>query len=195
MSWELSTIPSLEQLAEQSKKVPDYMRPNLVPTAVVISQFLDDRQCDEILYYMMEQEPYEFKHCGATTREAPRPMDYCFSPLIHAGHVANEQFFGFDLDEDYAAWMQTYERGDDYQKHTDAAPGQMRKLTAVLMLSDEEAYSGGDLRIEIVPRNIGVNRTRGTVVVFPSWVQHYVTPVKAGVRQTINLGFWGPNFK
>lgn len=144
---------------------------------------------------MERQEHYTRDGCNALTREAPRPLADEFDPVILAGLTANATNWEFDLDPYPAAWLQTYESGDDYQLHTDSAPGQMRKLTAVAMLSDESEYKGGDLIIKVMPHDFPAPKSRGTVVVFPSWVLHYVAPVTRGYRQTINLGFWGPQFR
>ena len=34
----------------------------------------------------------------------------------------------------------------------------------------------------------------GTVIVFPSWIQHRVTPVTSGTRKSVSLWLIGPKF-
>lgn len=192
----LYTIPSQTAIDRSLAQVPDYMRPNKIPNAAVISGVIADSECDLILERAMETEPYSFKQCGAETRELPRePIDESMRPFAEVVQTLNQVFWKYDLDPDPAAWLQTYSEGSDYKLHTDTAPAQMRKLSAVLMLSDNDAYDGGNLRLRLEPRWFPIVKTRGTIVVFQPWVPHEVTPVTRGTRQTINLGFWGPPFR
>lgn len=193
--YHLETIPSQEKLRAEARRTPYFMRPTQVPTAAISEAFLTDEQCDAIVARYDSEEPYRFGGCEAITRECPRPLDDILEPLERCARTLNELFWGFDLDAEPAAWMQTYEKGMQYALHTDAAPGQMRKLTAVAFLTDPSAYSGGTLRLRVEPRSYSTPKARGSVVVFPSWVPHFVEPIREGQRQTINLGFWGPNFR
>jgi PKHD-type hydroxylase len=72
-----------------------------------------------------------------------------------------------------------------------------RKLSLSLQLSDAAQYEGGALqlygasngRIETAPR------TRGTVIAFPSYVLHRVTPVTKGTRKAVIAWCSGPKFR
>jgi PKHD-type hydroxylase len=109
--------------------------------------------------------------------------------------LMNDQNFGYDLNDGITAWLQTYETGDAYALHRDGELGQSRKLTAVAMLSHPNEYLDGELLLYIHPYKFVVPKTQGTVVIFPPWVLHEVTPVTGGLRQTINMAFWGPTFR
>lgn len=191
----MQTIPNVASMRRARSGAHDYMRPNMLPSAVVLDNWMAASQCDALVEYMEQQDHYNHEGCDALTREAPMPLADVFDPVILAAVTANASQWQFDLDPYPAAWMQSYESGGSYQLHVDQAPGQMRKLTAVAMLSDPADYVGGDLIIRILPHDIPAPKSRGTVVVFPSWVLHYVTPISRGFRQTINLGFWGPPFR
>lgn len=195
-SYELETIPRRVTLEREMLRTPEFMRPNDLPSAVVCEGFLSDSQCESILSEYGDLEPYRFNGCGAITRELPSLIDPGpLKPLIDGTRAVNQLFWDFKLDYFPHAWLQTYEKGMDYALHTDAAPGQMRKLTAVAFLTDPLEYDGGYLRVKVEPRSYSTPKTRGTIVVFPSWVPHYVESIREGKRQTINLGFWGPNFR
>lgn len=191
----ITTIPSGQTLREAEANVPSYMRPNRVPSAVVAEGLLSVQECLDISERYNQEEPYVFGGCHAITRECPRPLEPVLHKLVEYAQVVNETYFGFDLDDEPAAWMQTYTEGDSYSMHTDGAPGQMRKLTAVLLLTDADEYSGGALWMRVEPREYYIPKHQGTIVVFPAWLPHYVEPVTKGTRQTINLGFWGPSFR
>jgi len=84
-----------------------------------------------------------------------------------------------------------------YDWHMDAfAPinGVQRKLSCVILLNDSSEFEGGELQFKgIEDRKILVNR--GSVVVFPSFIEHKVTPVTKGVRYTAVNWAIGPTFK
>lgn len=189
----ITTFPDLEVTRGLAEHVPPYMHPNTKPFAVMGEGILTPEECDLLLYVMMTVEPYSFQHCGATTRECPQHET--LDPIRMFALLMNDAYFGYDLTPDTNAWLQSYESGDEYLLHMDASPGQTRKLTAVALLSDGDSYFGGDLELFFEPSSRVVPRARGTIAVFPSWMLHRVHPVTSGLRQTINLGFWGPSFR
>lgn len=81
--------------------------------------------------------------------------------------------------------------GDHFRPHHDAGPtSSTRRLTYVVQLSPPNAYRGGDLLV-------GGGRTpqprgQGSVIVFPAFTTHQVTPVVAGVRQVLVGWLHGP---
>jgi len=81
-----------------------------------------------------------------------------------------------------------------YVPHTDVGPGtSLRKLSFSVLLSDPATYAGGDLGFAGEP--FALAREQGVLTVFPSFLQHGVSPVTAGVRYAI-VGFViGPTFR
>jgi predicted 2-oxoglutarate/Fe(II)-dependent dioxygenase YbiX len=187
------TLPSTEDLELLQKAAPIWMNPNKQPYAVVAPGYFSEEQCENIVEKGMQEEPYKQNGCGAETRELPGAA--FLQDLDLFARTANNIFWGLELHDEYVGWLQTYDVGGNYQTHMDSAPGQARKLTAVLMLTDDNAYLGGDLMIHPPPFQWQVPKKQGTVVVFLPYLLHTVTPVTYGVRQTINMGFWGPPFK
>lgn len=189
------SFPSEEMLETAFARTPKYMYPNKIPQAVVFEGILSDDLCDEMIADVLQEEPYKFDHCGAETREVLAPFPSSLDALLMLTLRTNIENWNYIVDPGGVAWMQTYEVDGDYQLHTDSFPGQMRKLTAVAMLSDPHDYVGGELQIQAYPLTYHIPRTRGTVVVFLPWLPHEVTKVHSGVRRTINLGLWGPPFR
>lgn len=191
----LYTYPPLSVLTKAEQATPEYMHPNTIPQAAIATAYLTNLQCDYIQEALYPIEAYVRRGCNAETREAPRPLPIVLDPIVIFARQVNDLFWNHKIDSEPGAWMQTYEEGGKYQLHVDSSPGQMRKLTAVAMLTDPSNYVGGDLELIDVKIPIPIPRARGTIVVFPPWTLHRVTPIESGVRQTINLGFWGPPFR
>jgi PKHD-type hydroxylase len=88
-----------------------------------------------------------------------------------------------------------YGVGDGFGWHLDAGGGQTstRKLSMSVQLSDDAEYSGGDLEFcacsQLEPR-----RRRGTIIVFPSFLAHQITPVTRGTRRSLVAWAHGPAF-
>lgn len=190
----LMTWPDIEVLEELNAKTPAYMVPNFVPYAAIGEGWLSDDECDKILEKYKDVKPYKFPHCNAETRECARPLDQVLDPMSRFVRQMNEQFWQYDLTST-GAWLQTYHPSQNYQKHMDVVPGQNRKLSAVLMLTDWNKYSGGLLNLYSWPDWYTAPATRGTIIIFQPWLVHKVEHVFNGTRQTINMGFWGPNFR
>lgn len=116
----------------------------------------------------------------------------------------NYDFFRWE-----SAQFTIYKKNQYYHWHADttteasleenANKGTLRKLSMSLQLSDEKDYKGGDLQFDIKDvkkKNTIITdkklRQKGTIVVFPSYIWHRVTPVTKGTRYSLvlwNLGY------
>lgn len=110
---------------------------------------------------------------------------------------AVNRWFKFDLfglvDEIQFA---RYGVGESFGWHLDAGGGQTstRKLSMSVQLSDDGEYAGGDLELCACPQ-LDPRRRRGTIIVFPSFLAHQVTPVTLGARCSLVAWAHGPTFK
>jgi PKHD-type hydroxylase len=119
------------------------------------------------------------------------------------GYIArqlNGQFFDFDIWGFVEHLQYTVYNGEEshYTWHIDRAGGigdAPRKLSLVLQLSDPSEYEGGDLEIFDGPEPIKIEKKKGMVTAFPSFVLHRVTPVTKGIRKTLVVWLTGPRFK
>ena len=116
-------------------------------------------------------------------------------------HEINRNFFGFDLfaDPPLGINYNVYAGKDnEYPYHRDCnTPGSSSdsKLTAILNISDEP-YEGGEFYMYFgEDKLIDEINQPGTLLVFPSFIFHKVTPVTKGTRRTISTWFQGPAFK
>jgi len=134
---------------------------------------------------------------------------WIFEKIMGALEWANEFYFQFDL---YGfANMQYTEYGPDnnyYDWHCDMEFGQAdvpvnmvmqnRKLSASVILCNRDEYIGGDLYVVRDHENNPVNITPqsiGSMVVFPSYIDHKVSPVTEGTRSSLVVWVLGPKFK
>lgn len=121
------------------------------------------------------------------------------------GNIArrlNGQFFGFDI-WGFQEHFQYTVYGDEeshYTWHMDrgmshSTGSSPRKLSLVLQLSDPDEYEGGDLQLFTQSEPITIEKKKGLVVAFPSFIMHRVTPVTSGTRRTLVVWLTGPSFR
>lgn len=119
--------------------------------------------------------------------------------VIHS----NMHFFGFDLFEKAHTDGMLYNVYDDsnqgtYEWHKDCVMEQNydHKITVLVNLS-EHPYQGGNLELFLTNGIWPMDffSAPGSVIVFPSWVIHRVTPVLVGQRISLATFYSGPNFK
>lgn len=124
--------------------------------------------------------------------------EWLFRKLVDITREANKRYFGFDLHTIQNLQYSVYNKGGHYKDHADifnqSAMG-VRKLSFSVHLSDSSTYKGGDLVIKPGGEEFVVPKERGTIVFFPSYAVHEVTPVTKGTRKTLVSWVIGPNFK
>lgn len=124
---------------------------------------------------------------------------WLYDKVAFIARSLNSQFYRFNLYgfvEDLQYTL--YEEGDEgfYTWHIDqgAKTNCPRKLSLVIQLSDPSEYEGGELEILTSENPVVVDKQKGLVAAFPSYVLHRVTPVTKGTRQTLVVWCAGPDF-
>ena len=121
--------------------------------------------------------------------------------------AANDQSgWKYDIREIEAMQISRYRKGEFYNFHKDgkgdhlvANGGFVRKLSMTVLLNDN--YEGGDFQfVQINSGKLKIdtpefNGKAGSVIVFPSDMEHRVTPVTKGIRYSLVAWFIGPPFK
>jgi len=106
----------------------------------------------------------------------------------------NERVWRFRLTRFSGMFIIRYEAGHEVGLHMDLShefPD--RKLMAIVQLSAADSYEGGVLGFG-VPL-VAAPREQGSLLVFPAWVPHQVTPVTSGIRYSLVCGALGPSFR
>ena len=93
-------------------------------------------------------------------------------------------------------------RGDHHAKYfaveNELMHGKVRKMSMTVLLNDD--YEGGEFqfavcekgRFEVIPVE---EKSTGTIIVFPSTMEHRVTPVTKGTRYSLASWYLGPPFE
>lgn len=90
---------------------------------------------------------------------------------------------------------------DHFSVYTENNPiikDRVRKLSMTVLLNDD--YEGGEFQFATYSKQKSIIETpkvnsRGSIIVFPSDVEHRVTPVTKGIRYSLVAWFLGPPFK
>lgn len=112
---------------------------------------------------------------------------------------ANRSFFNFNIQDSeniqFTEYDEKYE--GEYKQHIDTfwISQNHRKISCILQLSDPEEYEGGDFFLNATERpNMEEVKNQGTLLFFPSFLEHGITPVTKGTRYSLVCWFTGPHF-
>jgi len=123
---------------------------------------------------------------------------WVYQKLTNASTYINENYFKFDLFGFGEQLQLTHYKSPDgfHKKHADRAlNGQIRKLSLSIQLSNPNTYKGGDLLIHEGSEEQAMKRDQGTLIAFPSFIEHEVTKVTKGERYSLVGWITGNNFK
>jgi PKHD-type hydroxylase len=129
-------------------------------------------------------------------------LDPIKSVMQEANKKANWNF-NLDLNLDLVAQFTIYNKNQHYHWHCDSYKTERnRKLSFTLNLSDPNTYKGGDFEFDFKENKnknkfekLSFLKSKGSCVVFPSFLYHRVTPVKKGTRYSLVVWLSGPNWR
>jgi PKHD-type hydroxylase len=112
----------------------------------------------------------------------------------------NTEFYKYDLYGLAEALQYTVYDGAEgahYNWHVDlgTSNAEPRKISLSLQLSDPAGYEGCRLVLEAGDGPYAAERARGTLIAFPSYVLHRVTPIESGTRKSLVIWVAGPEFR
>jgi PKHD-type hydroxylase len=115
-------------------------------------------------------------------------------------HLANRNAFGVDIGYHIECQFAAYKSDNAgcYKWHMDSAPASHtaaldRKLTMVALLSDPSDFTGGEFMLQGADELPKLGK--GSVLVFPSFISHQVTPVVEGERFSMVAWAEGPPWR
>jgi PKHD-type hydroxylase len=117
---------------------------------------------------------------------------------------ANNQVYNFNISHiaeqiQYCEYSSTLK--DYYGWHLDIGNQfhSLRKLSVIIQLSDSKEYEGGDIELftggEYEKDNFTMNKEKGSILIFPSYILHRVKPVTRGIRKSLVLWVGGNQFR
>jgi PKHD-type hydroxylase len=127
---------------------------------------------------------------------------WIFGRAAAAAVVVNQQFWGFDLAGITQPSLQLvrYRVGQHHAWHRDGCDGVFctRKLSITVQLCGSAEFEGGELQFfdrEEPTRIPPAQLVEGTIIVFPSYLLHRVTPVTRGERVALVVWIEGPPYR
>jgi len=115
--------------------------------------------------------------------------------------MANASAFGLDVTPMTSIQYTQYsaEENGHYDWHNDVDWAEdrafSRKLSIIAQLSDPSEYEGGDFEFSEVENPPVDFKRKGSILVFPSYLTHRITPVTEGVRASVVAWFEGPKWR
>lgn len=126
-------------------------------------------------------------------------VQWIFDRIKTISQSINQQFWNFDLRFIECIQFTQYNKsGDFYTSHMDMRYNsiEVRKLSISVQLSDSDDYNGCDLELLTYGNNsFAAPRAQGTVIAFPSYHLHRVTPLVSGTRYSLVAWIVGPPFR
>ncbi len=111
---------------------------------------------------------------------------------------ANSSFYQLDL-FGFTERLQftAYEIGHFAHWHLDVGSERysIRKLGFTIQLTDPADYEGGEFEVLTFNEPVALPKTRGTAIIFPSYILHRVKPITAGTRMSLIGWIGGPHYR
>ena len=122
------------------------------------------------------------------------------NPFIH---LANRNAgWNFEWDWNESCQFTHYDKNQFYSWHCDQLinsftdsnkniNGKTRKLSLTLQLTDESRYKGGDFQFKsFFKKKVKIDTVKsakelGTIIIFPSFIYHQITPITHGTRESL----------
>jgi PKHD-type hydroxylase len=147
------------------------------------------------------EDPTKVRHSDISWIGCEDETQWLYERLAFVARSLNSKFYNFDLHgfvEDFQYTVYHGDVGGHYGWHIDKGVGTIpspRKMSMVLQLSDPSEYEGGELQLWGSHKPVTVERRKGLLAAFPSYLLHQVTPVTAGTRRSLVVWVAGPPFK
>jgi PKHD-type hydroxylase len=131
--------------------------------------------------------------------------NWLYSKIYTIANKANEATWHFDIRYmnekiQYTEYDASY--AGKYDWHVDFATvdfgsgfSSQRKVAIVVQLSEPDEYEGGELQFYINREPTTAPKEKGTIICFPTYFLHRVTPVTKGKRRSLVLWTSGPPFR
>lgn len=170
---------------------------------------IDSTTCDQIVNVCKQYPEIDAKTFGGDTN-----LDHIRKSTLRWVHDeginkmlmwhatrANRESFGVDISYIPDIQFTEYVASNSgfYTWHSDLDTTKSfefdRKLSIIIQLSEADSYEGGDFLFDQFTLDKERVRECGTVIVFPSFMIHCVTPVTKGIRNSLVTWVEGPAWR
>lgn len=125
--------------------------------------------------------------------------EWLYQHITDRVNEVNYMYYRYDLTHFYDLQYTVYdsETFDFFGPHVDYHPEgnsmNFRKLSFSILINDD--YEGGDLTLHTSSGEMTVAKQKNSIVFFPSFTLHEVTPIISGVRKSLVGWVCGPLFR
>lgn len=142
-------------------------------------------------------DPWIYREVFPFVHEANKICNWKFDWSI----AESCQFTKYSENQHYTWHQDSFNR--PYDRPGDSLHGLVRKLSVTLSLADGDSYEGGDFQFDLRDNSNGESnimncdkaRKKGSIIVFPSFLWHRVTPVTKGIRYSLVIWNCGLPFR
>ena len=148
----------------------------------------------------MGKDGSTFSHLNRNTTVRFAPADHWFGHLLRGyGLKGNEECkWNYEVTEHEAVQFASYGAEQHYDWHVDIFPlagaPTDRKITVICLMSDPSEFEAGELQVRLYSEYTAP-LVKGSVIAFPSILEHRVVPVTSGVRTSATMWLSGPRFR
>lgn len=143
-------------------------------------------------------EEFDIKYRNTSIRFASQ--GYWFEKILFDAAITGNEICKWDFNITHNEAVQYAEYGPEqhYNWHVDVFPlsgrPHDRKITSVCLLNDVSEFTGGEFQIRLYSEYVAPLE-KGTIISFPSSLEHKVVPVLTGLRKSATVWLNGPRFR
>ena len=166
----------------------------------LIQNVLTDVECDEIIEHSLKN--YNLEDVVTTTDLKTYYVDYTFNKRRGVKFIDNELsnlqnkilkiinkeriFSGLIYDKISYFLFNEYKETDFLNYHNDGDEIKNRAATITVVIQLNDNYEGGEFLYKVDGVEYEVPKIKGSVFIFDSYMLHKVSPVKSGIRYSLN---------
>ena len=144
-------------------------------------------------------KPTEYRVSDISWIEDDSESAWLYDKIARYADEANRIMWNFDIWGYHDSFQYTIYNGGEkghYDWHVDCGPQMSnRKLSCVLQLTDPSEYTGGDLELNLGSYINKVEKGKGVLTFFPSFILHRVSPLESGKRRSLVTWLCGANLR
>lgn len=176
---------------------------NYAGEVVILPNYLDHSLCDTIIKNSVDKPitaPFidgnKIDHSIRNTERIELQQNQGLAGMLTSiGLNINAEYFKFDITKSEQTEILKYQPNGKYEAHIDVSRDTelQRKLTVLAILNDD--YEGGRFFVNNGTNNKYPEVSKGSVIIFPSYLLHGVEPVTKGIRYSCVTWMLGPHFR